>query len=74
MENFDLEKIIYEGRPYFYALAAIFCLANASNSKILLLSGILLSFSGLYVIKLRRDYRAQNRKPKIPVQSGWGHG
>jgi hypothetical protein len=60
--KFDLEKLTYEARPYFYGAVATYCLANASQSRLLFFSGILIGFAGIYVFKLRRDYRTKNRK------------
>ena len=53
-----MEKLLYELRPYFYALLAIYSLSNYQISKLMFFSGLLLAFCSFVVFSMRNTYRS----------------
>lgn len=59
-----MEKFLYEGRPYFYAIISLgaFFLSKSHASKVLFLCGVLLALSSYMVFRVRKDYRTSSNR------------
>ncbi|MCM2321816.1 MAG: hypothetical protein NDJ90_00980 [Oligoflexia bacterium] len=56
-----MEKMMYELRPHFYLLAAFYALVISRASPVMVLSGLTLLGCGLWVLRVRSDYRRRRK-------------
>ena len=59
MNSSDLESLLYEARPYLYAVIAFFSFYNHNISKVLIFSGMLLTLCSVSVFRMRHLYRSR---------------
>jgi len=59
-----MEKIIYESKPYFYGLVAVFALYFGKGSLLMTLSGIFMGLACISVGMLRYDFRNAVAMPR----------
>jgi hypothetical protein len=57
-----MEEKIYEARPFFYLVLAFYALAISRNSPVMVVSGLLLLLAGVWVWRLRHNYRLYYRE------------
>lgn len=60
----EMEKLIYESKPYFYGIIALIAMYNGKGSLLLTVSGVFMALACISIGMLRYDFRTASVMPQ----------